>query len=393
MRKQILLAAALLLAFGTLHAQQKATVESFLGQHNYISTGMPILLIAPDGVASAMGDAGAASTPDAYSTHWNNAKFAFVDNDLGISTTYTPWLRNLGVSDMNFLYLGAYKRINSRSTAAASLTYFSLGELQHTGEDGEDQGTFMPNEFAFDVSYAMKLSEYFSLGASGRFMRSDLTNGMDVEQQSTKAAKGLSADVGIYYQQEVDKGQEVAAGLSITNLGSKLRYSDDNTQAEFLPANLRIGGRYSYEIDNYNKITALLDFNKLLVPTPPYIDEDGEVYGRYESIVDYRQTGAMQGAIYSFFDAPGGFKEELAEVSISAGAEYWYANTFAVRAGHFYEAKTKGGRQYATVGLGLKYNAFIFDFAYLIPTTNFNTNPLANTMRISLSVNFGKNKR
>lgn len=393
MRKQILLAAALLLAFGALHAQQKATVESFLGQHNYISTGMPILLIAPDGVSSAMGDAGAASTPNAYSTHWNNAKFAFVDNELGVSTTYTPWLRNLGVSDMNFLYLGAYKRINNRSTAAASLTYFSLGELQHTGEDGEDQGTFMPNEFAFDLSYAMKLSDNFSLGASGRFMRSDLTNGMDVEQQSTKAAKGLAADVGLYYQQEVDKGQEVAAGLSITNLGSKLRYSDDDTQAEFLPANLRIGGRYSYEIDDYNKITALLDFNKLLVPTPPYIDEEtGEVYGHYESIVDYRQTGAMQGAINSFFDAPGGFKEELAEISLSAGAEYWYANTFAVRAGYFYETKSKGGRQYVTVGLGIHYNSLLVDFAYLIPTTNINTNPLANTMRISLSVNFGKKK-
>ncbi len=354
---------------------------------------MPILLIAPDAVASAMGDAGVASTPDAYSAHWNNAKYAFINNKGGISTTYTPWLRNLGLSDMNLLYLAGYYGINNRSTLAASLTYFSLGDIQHTDEEGTDQGTFMPNEFAFDVTYAMKLSDNLSLGASGRYIRDDLTNGQDVERQTTKAANSLAADVGLYYQKDIDQKQTMAAGVNISNLGSKLSYSDDDTQNEFLPANLRFGGRYTYNADDFNKISVLLDFNKLLVPTPPQLNEEtGEYEGKYENMADYRSTGSIQGVFNSFMDAPGGFKEEFSEIALSVGAEYWYANTFAARAGYFYEHENKGGRKYITLGIGMKYNIFVFDLAYLIPTSDFSNNPLANTIRISLALNFAKSK-
>ncbi|MBR1644850.1 MAG: type IX secretion system outer membrane channel protein PorV [Bacteroidales bacterium] len=384
----------LLLSMTTLLGN-KATAQGTIltGQNrNYISTGMPIILVAPDGVASGMGDAGVASTPDANSAHWNNAKFAFAPSNIGISLTYTPWLRNLKVSDMNLMYLGGYKKLNNRSAVAASLTYFSLGEINHTGEMGEDQGTFTPNELAFDITYALKLNENLSLGASGRFLYSDLTNGMEVQGQSTKPPKSLAADVGLYYEKPIDQKNTFAAGAFISNLGSMLSYSDDDTRREYLPANLRIGGRYTFEYDEFNKINFLLDFNKLLVPTPP-IHGDDTIYSRYyHSMTEYYDRGTILGAIQSFYDAPGGIREELQEIQISAGAEYWYSNTIAVRAGYFYESNTKGGRRYLTFGVGLRYNVMRFDLSYLVPTTTISTNPLANTLRIALSVDLNKKK-
>lgn len=367
--------------------------NNYAGQQGagYISTGIPILLIAPDAVSSAMGDVGVASTPDASSAHWNNAKFAFAKDKLSLTTTYTPWLRNLGVSDMNFLYLAGYYKINQRSTAAASLTYFSLGKIQHTGETGEDYGEFRPNEFAIDVTYAMKLSDNLSLGATGRYLRSDLTNGMDIGTSTTKAAGALSADVGLYYEGHVDARQNFAAGAFISNLGNKLRYSDDDMQSEFLPANLRIGGRYSFEYNEYNKVNVMLDVNKLLVPTPP--SSDTTVHQFYSSWSEYRTTGSIAGVMRSFYDAPGGFAEELKEISLALGAEYWYANTFAVRAGYFFEHADKGGRQYFTMGAGIRYKTFNLDLSYLVPTRQFSNNPLTNTLRIQLSWNLAENKK
>ncbi len=387
--KRIALTACLLLAANTTMAQNLAGQQG-----SYILTGIPILLTSPDAISSGMGDVGAATTPDIYSAHWNNAKFAFAEDKMAIGTTYTPWMRNLGVSDMNFLYLGGYYRINNRSAAAASLTYFSLGDIGHTDEDGNALGTFMPNEFALDVTYAMKLTDELSLGASGRFIQSDMTNGITVQSQTTKAARAAAADVGLYYQKDVDQFQSFAAGLFVSNLGSKLRYSDDDTQNDFLPANIRLGGRYTYNIDEYNTINVMLDANKLLVPTPPiYNEETGEYEGRYHSLSEYKTLSSMQGAIYSFMDAPGGLKEELSELQISAGAEYWYSNTFVLRGGYFYETLSKGGRQYITLGAGIRYNTFDFNLSYLIPTTLLNQNPLSNTVRISIAWNISRNRK
>lgn len=393
--KKILLSALLTLGLAGTAVAQNTVVN---GQtKNYIATGMPILLIAPDAISAGMGDAGVASTPDIYSAHWNNAKFAFIEGDFGFSTTYTPWLRNLGVGDMNLLYLGGYKRINNMSAVAASLTYFSLGEIQTTDIEGNSTGIMNPNEFAVDASYALRINEELSLGASARFIRSDLTNGQIISDGSgshvtTKPAWSLAADLGLYWEKELAANQEVALGAFFSNLGAKLSYSDDDTKKDFLPSNLRFGGRYSYEIDQSNQVNVLLDFNKLLVPTPPKTEGDSTYSKYYRNMTEYRNTGVMKGALQSFYDAPGGFAEELHEMQLSVGAEYWYKHTLAARVGYYYEHETKGGRQYATVGVGLRYNIYAFDFAYLIPTTSFSSNPLANTVRISLTINFGKKK-
>ncbi len=376
--KRLTILTILVALSGAAFAQYSETGQS----SNYISTGMPILMISPDAVSSALGDAGVASTPDAYSAHWNNAKFAFIDGTMGLSTTYTPWLRNLKVGDMNLLYLGGFYRINSRSTLAAGLTYFTLGDMDHTDVDGNKLMTIHPNEFAMDVTYALKLNDHLALGASGRFIRSDLTNGATVEDGSghteTHSANSLAADIGLYYQDTIDKEQSYGLGAFISNLGAKLSYSDDDNDKEFLPANLRIGGRYTNRIDDYNKVNILLDFNKLLVPTPAWQNDTTQV--------SYNNIGVIQGALQSFGDAPGGLSEELQEVQISAGAEYWYAETFAARLGYFYEHESKGGRKYITVGAGVRYNVFSFDISYLIPTTKISTNPLANTVRIQLTM-------
>lgn len=363
---------------------------SELGQEkNFISTGLPIILIAPDAISSGMGDVGAATTPDAYSAHWNNAKLAFIDGTAGVYTTYTPWLRKLKVGDMNLFYLAGYYRINERSTAAASLTYFTLGDIDNTDIDGNKITTLHPNEFTIDASYALKLSDNLSLGATGRFLRSDLTNGQTISDGSsntaTQAANSLAADIGIYYQQAIDKTQDFALGAFISNLGAKLSYSNDDNDKEFLPTNLRIGGRYTNRIDEYNKISVMLDFNKLLVPTPPLRNDT-------TAWKDYNQIGVIEGALRSFGDAPGGLQEELQEIQISAGAEYWYSETFAVRAGYFFEHANKGGRQYATVGVGIRYSYFTGDFSYLIPTTTISTNSLANTIRVSIGLDMKPTK-
>ena len=377
---RILLACSLILWLA-LPVASKAQNGRTTGQNkNFVSTGMPILLISPDAVSSALGDAGVASLPDFYSAHWNNAKFAFVDGNLGFSTTYTPWLRNLNVGDMNLLYLGGFYRINKRSAAAASLTYFSLGEIQSTDITGQPIGVMNPNEFAFDLTYAMKLNDELSIGASGRFIQSDLTNGQILSDGSsyvtTKPARSIAADL--------------ALGAFISNMGAKLSYTNDDTRKEFLPTNLRVGGRYTTQLDAYNELTVLLDFNKLLVPTPPISDTSQNKY--YKDRTEYYQTGVMRGAIQSFYDAPGGLTEELNEIQISAGAEYWYKQTLAARMGYFYESYAKGGRQYATFGFALRYSIMQFDLSYIVPTTNFSSNPLTNTIRISLTINLKHTK-
>lgn len=389
---KLIIACALLISL-TANVSAQGRNSAITGQtKNYISTGMPILLIASDAISGAMGDVGAATTPDMYSGHWNNAKFAFIDSKFGVSTTYTPWLRNIGVGDMNLLYLSLYKKINARSTFAASVTYFSLGDIDGTDEQGNLTLTMHPNEFATDATYAMKLSDELSIAATGRFIRSDLTNGQDISDGSsrstTKPANSFAADLGMYWQHDLEGNQQVAIGGFISNLGAKLSYSDDDTHKEFLPTNLRLGARYTTDIDSYNDISFMFDVNKLLVPTPPVTVGDETYSDYYANRTEYANTGVIRGALQSFYDAPGGITEELHELQLSAGAEYWYKKTLAVRAGYFYEHDTKGGRQYATVGFGVRYNLMQFDFAYLIPTTRFRNNPLSNTVRITLSLKF-----
>ena len=383
--KLLAITAAIALAFSA-NAQKKE-----IGGQNYISTAMPIIMVSPDATASGMGDVGVASKPDANSQHWNNAKLAFVEDKGGFAMTYTPWLRKLGVGDMNLLYLGGYYSVNNRSTIGGSVTYYSVGDVNFTSEEGQDLGTYNPNEFTIDLSYSMKLTDQIALGASGRYLRSDLTQGQDVGTTSTRAGNAIATDIGLYYQDKLSAtpsmSGELALGLFISNLGSKISYSDDDNEKDFLPANLRLGGRYTLNLDDYNQFSMLLDFNKLLVPTPPVYDEDGNIIaGKNDRAED---ISVMQGVFQSFYDAPNGFKEELQEIQISVGAEYWYSQLFAVRAGYFYEHKNKGGRQYITFGGGIRYNMFTFDLSYLLALSK-TQNPLANTIRISLGMNFGK---
>lgn len=345
-----------------------------------ISTGVPLLLIAPDSRAGAMGDVGAASRPDANSIHWNAAKLSFMEKQAGLTFTYSPWLREI-VSDIKLMYLSGYYRLDERNTLGASLTYFSLGSIDFFSEDGQATGTYKPNEFAFDVAYSMKLSENLSMSLTGRYIRSDLTQGQNVGTTSTHAANAGAADLGLYYQNKIDleMPSEYAFGVQISNLGSKISYSD-NMESSFLPANLRIGGRYSMDFDQFNNLSVIADFNKLLVPTPPVYDDEGNIFAGKDPNV-----GVLQGAIQSFYDAPNGLKEELQEISMSLGLEYWYNKILAVRAGYFYEAKNKGARKYLTLGAGLRYNVMGLDISYLISTSSLNNNPLKNTLRVSLS--------
>ncbi len=353
-----------------------------------IMTGVPILSIAPDARSGAMGDVGVASSPDASSIHWNAAKLAFVEDKAGVNFTYTPWLREI-IDDISLLYLAGYYKIDDRSAVGMGLTYFSLGGINFTGSDGRDLGSYNPNEFALDMAYTMKLSEKLSASVTGRYVRSDLTQGQSVGTTQTKAANAVGADVGIYYQSPIDESSEIAFGALISNLGSKLSYSDGMDKS-FLPANLRVGGRYSMEFDEFNKLSVMLDFNKLLVPTPPIYDVDtngNPIYGQIFRGMD-PNVGSLQGAIQSFYDAPNGFKEELQEVMISFGLEYTYSQYFHLRGGYFYESAMKGNRKYISLGGGFKYNVMSVDFAYLIPTSSSN-HPLKNTLRIGLSFDLG----
>lgn len=344
-----------------------------LGQINIVSTGVPFLMIAPDARAGAMGDAGVSSSPDIYSMHWNPAKYAFIENEMGIGVSYSPWLKNL-VPDLNLYSLNFYKRIDDEQTFAASLLYFSLGDVTFVDGEGVPGNTFRPNEFSFDVAYARKLSENFSASIAGRFIYSDLTQGQYAQGIETKAGISVAADISIYWRKEVRISRTdavVAFGVNISNIGSKISYTSD--RKEFIPTNLRFGPSVMLELDRYNSLTFMLDVNKLLVPTP-----DGD------AIPD--DISVISGIFKSFGDAPGGFSEELKELQLSFGVEYWYDKQFALRAGYFYENELKGNRKFFTIGAGLKYNVFGLDFSYLIPSEQ--QHPLESTLRFSLLLDF-----
>ncbi len=363
--------------------------QDFSGELNAITTGVPFLTIAPDARSGAMGDVGVASSPDANSIHWNPAKYAFIEEDISLNLSYIPWLRSL-VNDINFQNISGSYRLGENQVLGVSLMYFSLGSMDFTNEIGttivKDAN---PNEFSLDLAYALKLSKHMSGGIAFRYVHSNLTAGFSQPGSSpTKAGNAVAGDISFYYLKPVKlekKEGEFSFGVNISNLGSKISYSTDAYYDDFLPANLRIGAGYKLQLDDYNSITALFDVNKLLVPTPPkYIVDDATgdrvIYG-YEDDVS-----VPVGVFQSFYDAPGGFSEEMHELMYSVGMEYWYVNQFAIRGGYFDEHSTKGNRKYFTLGIGVKLNVLNFDFAYVIPTAG-RQNPLANTLRFTLGIN------
>jgi hypothetical protein len=379
-------------------SQNNHTRDELLGQKGgrVITTAVPFLMIAPDARAGAMGDAGVASSPDAHSMHWNPAKYAFIEKDMGFSISYSPWLREL-VNDINLAYVSGYKKLDKQSAIAGSLLYFSLGDITFTDVVGNSLGNYRPSEFAFDLTYSRKLSDHFSGAIAARYINSNLTQGQSTSGgQETHAGQSVAADVAFYYQRPVRFDQNLkgtlAFGANISNLGAKISYTE-TTERDFIPTNLRLGTALTLNIDDFNKLSILLDFNKLLVPTPPIYDIDtlgNPLFGpdNKKIILSGKDpnVGIVSGLFQSFGDAPGGFEEELREITYSIGAEYWYDNQFAIRAGYFHESMYKGNRQYFTLGAGLKYNVFGLDFAYLIPTEQ--RNPLQNTLRFTLTFDF-----
>jgi hypothetical protein len=381
MKKRIVAVVLFLLALSgtTLIFSQQSS-----GQLNAIQTVVPFLIIAPDSRAGAMGDAGVATSPDVYSMHWNPSKFAFIDGNAGLGISYSPWLRNL-VPDINIAYLAGYKRIDTKQVFSASLIYSSLGPVPFTDEFGNLQRTFNPNEFAVDAGYSRLFTEHLSGGIAFRFIYSNLTGGTFSGGVATKPGISFAADISGYYQKKItviNKDGQLGFGLNFSNIGTKMSYSTMQT-ADFIPMNLRLGTSATINLDNYNKITASLDLNKLLVPTPPIYSSttpDSIIKGKDPNV-------SVPVAIFqSFFDAPGGFKEEFHEITYSFGIEYWYNNQFALRCGYFYEDPTKGNRKYFTAGAGFRLKAFTLDFSYLMPVAQ--NNPLAHTLRFSIAFDF-----
>ena len=365
-------------------------------QLNAIQTSVPFLTIAPDSRSGGMGDVGAATSPDVSSQHWNPAKFAFIEGRGGVGISYSPWLRNL-IGDINLAYLSGYYRFDDKQVISSSLTYFSLGNINFTDDYGNTTMNFNPNEFSIDLGYSRAFSDYISGGLVFRYIYSNLTGGTTVGGAETKPGMAVAADIATYYNHPIKiSGMDGNAGfgINISNIGTKISYTDDQ-DPNFIPTNLRIGGVFALDIDEYNSISLFADVNKLLVPTPPVYWqpgdtlEDGNIIQPGEQIIKSGKDPNVSvpvGMYQSFYDAPDGASEELHEIAFSIGLEYWYNKVFAVRGGYFYEHETKGNRKFFTVGLGLKLNVFSLDFAYLIPIQH--NHPLSNTLRFTLAFDF-----
>ncbi|GAB3861957.1 type IX secretion system outer membrane channel protein PorV [Hymenobacter terrigena] len=367
-----------------------ATAQGQTTPHT-ITTAVPILTLSPDSRSSALGEAGVATSPDANSAYFNPGKLGFVQYKYAASLSYSPWLRNI-TDDMSLSYLSGYAKVGKRSAFGASLMYFDLGSIDYTDAGNHSLGSFNPKEYALAVSYGLQLTNNFGVGASARYIRSNLVGAYaNNDAQSGNAA---AVDLGAYYSKDATIGTGIynlAFGASITNIGNKMTYRDP-LNPSFLPTMLRLGTAVTREIDQYNKITVTFDASKLLVPSPYYIDG---VPNNRQDIVDENtrrnNQNIVSGIFNSFSDAPGGFKEELREINLSTGLEYNYNDLLYARGGYFYENPEKGGRQYVSLGLGVRYQVFGIDGTYLVPTgQNSQANPLAQTIRVSLHFNLNK---
>lgn len=357
---------------------------------NAIITAVPFLRIVPDARSAAMGDAGIAISADPNAMHFNASKLAFIESDHGLAASYSPWLRSLGLQDVYLAYLSGFKRIGDNQTLGASLRYFSLGDLQFTDINGNSLGQGKPNEFEVSFAYARKLSEYFSAGLTGKFIYSNLAGGQQIDNIDIVPATAGAVDITFTYQKPINIAQKsiLRIGAAITNIGSKISYTKSEFK-DFMPGNLGIGAALDMNFDDYNQLTFTMDINKLLVPTPISDNDTVNYDANHNNYPDFREKPLFEGIIESFSDAPGGFSEEMREISFSWGAEYWYNKQFAFRAGYYYEHPTKGNRQFLTAGLGLRYNVFGLNVSYLVPTSN-QRSPLDNTLRFSVIFNFDK---
>ena len=381
-------------------------------QLNTITTALPFMAITPDSRAGGMGEAGTALSPSATSVYWNTSGLSFAKSNSELSLSYTPWLRQL-TNDMHLSYLSGYFRINKKHAIAGALRYFSLGEITFTDASGNVLRNDKPSEFEITSGYAFKLSDKFSVGVNGKFAYSNLTGGLTVAGVMTKPGMVGAADLSFtYFNDRVKIGKTAGTytfATTINNIGNKVAYSV-LAKRDFIPMNLKIGNAFQAKYDNYNTVTYSIDIQRLLVPTPAiYENVNGQVVMLSGKSND---VGVINGMLQSFYDAPGvvakdangdyiqnadgsyqvvkgsRFKEELTEINIAGGIEWWYNETFAIRSGVFYENKNKGNRQYLNLGASLKYNMFGIDFSYLA-SLNGRQNPLANTLRFTLRLNLG----
>ncbi|UYZ61720.1 type IX secretion system outer membrane channel protein PorV [Hymenobacter weizhouensis] len=364
------------LAF-TSHAQSRVSA---------ITTAVPIFTVSPDARAAALGEAGVATSPDANASYFNAGKLGFIRHKHTISASYTPWLATIA-NDMGLAYLSGITKIGERGALTTALTYFDLGEIQYRDDRGNEKGIFNPKEYALTVGYGQKLSDNFGVGLNARYIRSNLTG----SNADFKPANSVAVDLGAYYTKDLTIGSgsyNLSLGAAVSNIGQKITYTNP-TQADFLPTNLKLGTAITRELDAYNKLTFVFDANKLLVPSPYYIEgrenTDPDVVAENDRRKNY---GIVRGITSSFSDAPGGFSEELKEINLSTGLEYTYNDLLMARVGYFYENSMKGDRQYLSFGLGVRYQVFGVDGAYLVP--NSKVNPLAQTIRVSLHFNFNE---
>ena len=377
----------IILANQLAYTQNQLEIDDLTGGLNTITTAVPFLMITPDSRSGSMGDVGAATSPDASSISTNPAKYSFIEDDLGFSISYVPWLRAL-VPDINLSYISGYKKLNQNDAVAFELRYFSLGDITFTDILGNTLGQFNPNELALGGSYSRKLSDLFSLSLATRYIYSNLTGGQMAGDIQTNDGKSFAADVAGYYTNKIrflKKDSDLSFGFNISNIGNKISYTNVG-ERDFIPINLKLGSSININFDDYNSMSYSFDINKLLVPTPPLYNSENEIIAGKDPNVS-----VVSGIFQSFSDAPDGFSEELREINLSFGTEYWYAQQFALRGGYFYEHDTKGGRKFFTFGAGVKYNVFALDFSYLINASRTinGTNPLANTMRFTMIFDIG----
>lgn len=379
--KKVLISVLLVLVTFNLTAQSDPTANQ-----RVITTAVPFVLIAADARAAGMADIGVTTSADAFSQQWNAAKYAFAVSKQGLGVTYTPYLSKL-VNDIFLGNLTYYNRINERSAIGASLRYFSLGDIELRDTAEQDPLLQSPNEFTFDLSYALRLSERFSMAVAGRYLRSDLK--IQASNEDATAASSFAVDVSGYYQSEEigynDFDGRWRAGFNISNIGPKIKY-DEVGQENNLPTNMALGAGFDFILDEYNKVGVSAEVNKLLVPTPQDFDGDGDIDADDDQ--EYESISFFSGMFKSFGDAPDGFSEELKEFTWALGAEYWYQDVFALRTGYFNESDLKGSRKFVSLGAGFKYTAINIDISYLFSTSKIRS-PLEGTLRFGLTFNFG----
>jgi len=351
------------------------------------SSPLAFLTFAPDARSAGMGEAGVALSPDANSTYWNAAKLPYNQKDFGVSASYTPWLRNL-VDDMWLGYLTAYKKIGKGQAVAASVNFFNNGELDLRDAVGTHTGFFNSRELAISGTYSQQLGKNFSMGLTLKYISSNLAGNAVVNNVSLKPARTVAGDISAFYRKQIkneDTRSELtwSLGAVLSNLGGKINYGSNTDTESFIPTNLKLGGGLSFTADGRNRFNFIVDASKLMVPTP------GATAAQNVQINGY---GSLKGAFGSFSDAPDGFKEEVQEIAVAVGAEYWYNDIFALRAGYFGENKNKGDRRFFTAGVGAKFlDRYNVDFAYMFPTTQ--GSPLAQTLRITLGLSLNKSEK